>query len=591
VSPVKKCKIYDPNQPIVPGVVFSLNFILRKYTGKMQEEDDSILSSTRLADTSVASLTLNTSRSRAGAAASFSAPEVGATGHSSKLIQSLCVTPLKHAGERKVASANDVMARLHLARNSPQIWKSGLPPPTLVSPARFKSPSRLSGTPSKPRTPSADRFIPNRSSTDYERAHFMLTRAGKDLENTDQLSPSQRNRQARVKQLFGQDAPDGRRMFAYKDHRLTTTLNRKDAILQTLPIESLVNTSRNLGTGVSNKAARKISQVPERILDAPEIINDYYLNPIDWSAGNLLAVALANHLYIWNANTGEVSPLAVLPESDYVCSVKWVPGDVDGSTLAVGLSTGNIMLWNVQEEKKLRTLKGHTDRVAALSWNEHLLTSGGRSGEIRHSDVRTRDHLVGKVKGHQREVCGLAWSPDGKTLASGSNDNLVKLWTMNQPNGPKATFSDHKAAVKALAWCPWQNNLLATGAGTADRAIKIWNCNTQTLVKSVDTKSQVCSVVWSANCHEIASSHGFPSNGVVVWKYPDMSRLAELNGHTDRVLALSLSNDGTTLVSAGADETLQLWKCFPQKENPKSTHIASNKKSDQFKKINRAGIR
>ena len=59
----------------------------------------------------------------------------------------------------------------------------------------------------------------------------------------------------------------------------------------------------------------------------------------------------------------------MLPDADYVCSVKWVPGDVS-SVLAVGLSTGNTMLWNVQEEKKLRTLKGHTDRVSSLSWNE-----------------------------------------------------------------------------------------------------------------------------------------------------------------------------------------------------------------------------
>ena len=51
--------------------------------------------------------------------------------------------------------------------------------------------------------------------------------------------------------------------------------------------------------------------------------------------------------------------------------------------------------------------------------------------------------------------------------------------------------SEHKAAVKALAWCPWQNNVLATGAGTADQTIKMWNCNNDTLIKSVNTKAQV----------------------------------------------------------------------------------------------------
>jgi WD40 repeat protein len=53
-------------------------------------------------------------------------------------------------------------------------------------------------------------------------------------------------------------------------------------------------------------------------------------------------------------------------------------------------------------------------------------------------------------------------------------------------------FSDHQAAVKALAWCPWQQNVLASGGGTADRCIRFWNCNTGTCFSTIDTKSQVC---------------------------------------------------------------------------------------------------
>ena len=60
---------------------------------------------------------------------------------------------------------------------------------------------------------------------------------------------------------------------------------------------------------------------------------------------------------------------------------------------------------------------------------------------------------------------------------------------------------------------------------------------------------QVCSVVWSENCHELVSSQGGPNNDIVVWKYPSMTRLAELKGHSDRVLALAMSPDGTNLVS------------------------------------------
>jgi len=80
--------------------------------------------------------------------------------------------------------------------------------------------------------------------------------------------------------------------------------------------------------------------------------------------------------------------------------------------------------------------------------------SGSRSGYIHHHDVRVAQHLVGSLPAHQQEVCGLKWSPDGKYLASGGNDNLLNIWladpgTYCTSNTPVYTFSQHQAAVKA----------------------------------------------------------------------------------------------------------------------------------------------
>ena len=61
---------------------------------------------------------------------------------------------------------------------------------------------------------------------------------------------------------------------------------------------------------------------------------------------------------------------------------------------------------------------------------------------------------------------------------------------------------------------------------------------------------------------ELISGHGFSHNQLIVWKYPTMSKVAELNGHSQRVLSMAMSPDATTVVSAGADETLRFWKCF-----------------------------
>ena len=63
--------------------------------------------------------------------------------------------------------------------------------------------------------------------------------------------------------------------------------------------------------------------------------------------------------------------------------------------------------------------------------------------------------------------------------------------------------------------------------------------------------------------NELVSTHGYSLNQVVVWKYPQMNALATLTGHTYRVLYLSCSPDGQTIVTGAGDETLRFWNVFP----------------------------
>ncbi|KAB1258112.1 Cell division cycle protein 20-like protein [Camelus dromedarius] len=256
------------------------------------------------------------------------------------------------------------------------------------------------------------------------------------------------------------------------------------------------------------------------ILDAPEIRNDYYLNLVDWSSGNVLAVALDNSVYLWSASSGDILQLLQMEQpGDYVSSVSWIK---EGNYLAVGTSSAEMQLWDVQQQKQLRNMTSHSARVGSLCWNSYILSSGSRSGHIHHHDVRVAEHHVATLSGHSQEVCGLHWAPDGRHLASGGNDNLVNVWPSAPGESgwvPLQTFTQHQGAVKAAAWCPWQSN-------------------------------------------ELISGHGFAQNQLVIWKYPTMAKVAELKGHIARVLSLTMSPDGATVASAAADETLRLWRCF-----------------------------
>ncbi|KDR13902.1 cell division cycle protein 20 homolog [Zootermopsis nevadensis] len=142
---------------------------------------------------------------------------------------------------------------------------------------------------------------------------------------------------------------------------------------------------------------------------------------------------------------------------------------------------------------------------------------------------------------------------------------------------PLHSLSAHQAAVKALAWCPWQRSILASGAGTSDRCIRFWNCNTGCCLSTIDTKSQVCGLQWSTTYRELISGHGSPNNQLIIWKYPSMTKVAELTGHKKRVLQLALCPDGSTVLSAGADETLRLWKCFVLDPAKKKKEIRDSK--------------
>ena len=316
--------------------------------------------------------------------------------------------------------------------------------------------------------------------------------------------------------------------------------------------------------------ARKLPSQAERILDAPEIIDDYYLNLLDWGDNNILAVALSNKLYMWNANNCTVSQLLEY-NPELITSVSWKQGS---RYIAVGDSSHTLKLFDLERGSEVRSMACHSDRVSSLAWNNHVLSSGSRDSSIIQHDIRIKDYFV-KYTGHEQEVCGLKWNAEGTQLASGGNDNKLCVWE-TRSTVPQRSVTAHSAAVKALAWCPWKTNCLATGGGTADRQIKIWDTANLDCRQAVDTGSQVCALEWNCHEQEIVSAHGYSQNQLILWKAPGLNKVSELLGHTARVLCMAQNPAGSTVVTASADETLRFWNIFESsvdrnKENVKDS--------------------
>jgi cell division cycle protein 20 (cofactor of APC complex) len=95
-------------------------------------------------------------------------------------------------------------------------------------------------------------------------------------------------------------------------------------------------------------------QSAERTLDAPDLVDDYYLNLMDWGSSNLLSIALGDTMYLWDASNGSTSQLVTVDEdSGPITSVSWAP---DGRHLAIGLNSSDIQLWDTSSSRLVSML-------------------------------------------------------------------------------------------------------------------------------------------------------------------------------------------------------------------------------------------
>ncbi|KAJ1558944.1 ubiquitin-protein transferase activating protein, partial [Cladochytrium tenue] len=303
-----------------------------------------------------------------------------------------------------------------------------------------------------------DRFIPTQSSMDLPSSHYLLSSENYTSKSDEYHIPSASGPPPKMldADALAQQEELARACGINLSKRILAFKLEPPVSHHGDPLHSLWKNAARNKKAMPASQRRRISTIPERCLDAPGLVDDYYLNLLDWSSTNLLAVGLEDMVYVWNAATGEVSEFcsaapgggaaeagAETPAGS-VCSVRW---SADGSHLAVGTGAGDTVIYDGETGAVVRSMGGHAARVGAVAWDRHLVSSGCRDGSIWHHDVRVARHKVSELAGHSAEVCGLRWRADGAMLASGGNDNLVNIWDARS-SVPKFTKGNHTAAVK-----------------------------------------------------------------------------------------------------------------------------------------------
>lgn len=287
-----------------------------------------------------------------------------------------------------------------------------------------------------------------------------------------------------------------------------------------------------------------IIEKPEYVLNYMQLSDDFYSNVLDWKGKNIF-YSYGAHLYSVDITLHKRSKIHTFKRM--ITSVK----AFDSKNLIIGFICGNLIIYDL-EKKLFYDLAEHASRISTIDIFENDIFTGSRDKSVRHLDFRNNETNI--INKHLQEVTGLKINPRGDMLASGGNDN--KFFVYDRRTDKAILQNEHLAAVRAIAWSKF--NLLATGGGTADRKIKLWNLSNLKMQNEVSFNSQVCNLYWTAN-NEIISTHGYSQNDVKISNI-ELKLKKVFYAHKNRVIHFAIDETQKFFVTGSSDNCLKIWK-------------------------------
>lgn len=340
---------------------------------------------------------------------------------------------------------------------------------------------------------------------------------------------------------------------------------------------------------VANLGARKQFVLA---LDGPGVPADPFAYPLTWSRRNQIAVACGKDVYYQDLDSRVITHLCKITKASQgrPTSVQW---SVDSPReIAVGTTLGSIQLWDAGTGEQVREWRDQDwDAVGGMDWRGPVVAVGSDGGTIEFYDSREA-HASTRLEQHRSKVHGVRFSPDGNHLATSDQQGVVYIWDVraNRPLGDCKKMGGrikHGAPVKALAWCPWQPDLLATGSTYPDGKIRVFTTKATAPIAHpqhvLPLHTAVTSLQWSPHAKELLSTHGTSwdprapraaggrpvavptpyTNSITVHAFPSGRRLLSVAAHAGAVGHSCLSPDGTMVFTiCPAEEAMKMWKVW-----------------------------
>jgi WD40 repeat protein len=385
-----------------------------------------------------------------------------------------------------------------------------------------------------------DRFIPSRRHSEGLNFKIMKT-----------MSPSQ-DKKERILQTI----------FPFTENNILNFSKPKDGKLQKKAKE-LPADKEDSPKQIDRHTSKIVKKGENMVIDAPGFKNDYYLHLLDAYNDNVIGTILASTIFIMNKKNKYYSPVPLnsLYENSFIEPTSINFNREAGTVLCFGNANGEVKMYDWEQDKICASFKHHNARVGSIQFDPcktNVFATGSKDHRVVVSDIRDPfSRSIGT--GHMGEVCGLSWNPNGMLLASGGNDNLINVWDVRRMKTPMREIHEHKAAIRALDWCPWKPNLLASGGGSGDMRLIVTNTDTNKTVKQIKTNSQICALLWDEDVKGILTAHGFSKYQLAMWNFENDELLYEFVGHKNRILSMVRPTADGNIITGSADESIRVW--------------------------------